>query len=51
VEAAAVLAPTRAVLFAARAGRLERRTLVDAVTALRRAGIPCAGVALHDELA
>lgn len=50
VEAAAQLTPATAVLFAARAGRLERRTLVEAVAALRRAGIPCAGVALHTDL-
>ncbi len=51
VDAAAALVPYRAVLFAARAGKLERRTLVDAVNALRRAGVPCAGVALHEDLA
>jgi hypothetical protein len=50
VEAAAALVPYRAVLFAARAGKLERRTLIDAVNALRRAGVPCAGVALHHDL-
>ena len=50
VEAAAQLTPTIAVLFAARAGRLERRALVEAVASLRRAGIPCAGVALHTDL-
>lgn len=50
VDAAAALVPYRAVLFAARAGRLERRTLVEAVNALRRAGVPCAGVALHHDL-
>ena len=50
VDAAAELGVGRAVLFAARAGKLERRTLIEAVNALRRAGVPCAGVALHDEL-
>lgn len=50
VESAAQLGVGRAVLFAARAGKLERRTLVEAVNALRRAGVPCAGVALHHDL-
>ena len=50
VESAAQLGTGRAVLFAARAGKLERRTLVEAVNALRRAGVPCAGVALHHDL-
>jgi hypothetical protein len=50
VEAATQLSATRLVLFAARAGSLERRSLVRAVAALRRAGVPCAGVALHHEL-
>jgi uncharacterized protein involved in exopolysaccharide biosynthesis len=50
-ENAAQLGMGRAVLFAARAGRLERRTLIDATNALRRAGVPCAGVALHQDLA
>jgi uncharacterized protein involved in exopolysaccharide biosynthesis len=50
VDAAARLSPARAVLFAACAGKLERRMLVEAVRALERAGAPCAGVALHHEL-
>jgi uncharacterized protein involved in exopolysaccharide biosynthesis len=50
VESAAQLGTGRAVLFAARAGTLNRRTLVEAVNALRRAGVPCAGVALHHDL-
>ncbi|HEV8411656.1 MAG TPA: hypothetical protein VGQ30_14185, partial [Gemmatimonadaceae bacterium] len=51
VEGAAQLGAGKAVLFAAKAGKLERRTLIDAVNALRRAGVPCAGLALHDDLA
>ena len=51
VENAAQLGAGKAVLFAAKAGKLERRTLIDAVNALRRAGVPCAGLALHEELA
>ncbi len=50
VESAAQLGVGRAVLFAARAGKVDRRTLAEAVNALRRAGVPCAGVALHHEL-
>lgn len=51
VESAAQLGAGKAVLFAARAGKLERRTLIDSVNALRRAGVPCAGIALHNDLA
>jgi uncharacterized protein involved in exopolysaccharide biosynthesis len=50
VESAAQLGPGKAVLFAARAGKLDRRTLIDSVSALHRAGVQCAGVALHDDL-
>ena len=44
---AALLEPSRPVLFVARAGRLARRDLIAAVQTLRRLEIPCSGVVLH----
>jgi uncharacterized protein involved in exopolysaccharide biosynthesis len=46
-ETAAALRPERSVLFVAPPGRLERRTLVDAIQTLRRLDVPCAGVVVN----
>jgi Mrp family chromosome partitioning ATPase len=46
-ETAAALRPERTVLFVAPPGRLERRLLVDAIQALRRLDVPCAGVVVN----
>lgn len=46
-ETAAALRPDRTVLLVAPPGRIERRTLVDAIQTLRRLEVPCAGVIVN----
>lgn len=45
---AALLDGTRPVLFVACPGQLRRAELIGAVATLRRLGVPCAGVVLHE---